>query len=79
MVKEELAHGRPSGIEGFVMNTRKPIFADWRVREALILAFNFEFVNQTLNAGVLPRSQLMTSATGTLPLQSCFCFIIIVP
>jgi peptide/nickel transport system substrate-binding protein len=37
---------RPSGIEGLVFNTRRPIFADWRVREALILAFNFEFINQ---------------------------------
>ncbi len=55
VIKAEIPHGRPSGIEGFVMNTRKPIFADWRVREALILAFNFEFINQTLNAGVLPR------------------------
>jgi peptide/nickel transport system substrate-binding protein len=32
-----------------------PIFADWRVRDALIHAFNFEFVNQTLNAGIYPR------------------------
>ena len=40
---------------GFVFNTRRPIFADWRVRDALIHAFNFEFVNQTLNAGALPR------------------------
>ncbi len=55
VIKAEIPHGRPSGIEGFVMNTRKPLFADWRVREALILAFNFEFINQTLNAGVLPR------------------------
>ena len=55
VIKAEIPHGRPSGIEGFVMNTRRPIFADWRVREALILAFNFEFINQTLNAGVLPR------------------------
>lgn len=55
VIKAEIPHGRPSGIEGFVMNTRKPIFADWRVREALILAFNFEFINKTLNAGVLPR------------------------
>ena len=55
IVKAEIPHGRPSGIEGFVFNTRKPIFADWRVREALILAFNFEFINQTLNGGLLPR------------------------
>lgn len=55
VVKAEIPHGRPSGIEGFVFNTRRPLFADWRVREALILAFNFEFINQTLNAGALPR------------------------
>lgn len=55
IVKAEIPHGRPSGIEGFVFNTRKPMFADWRVREALILAFNFEFINQTLNGGALPR------------------------
>lgn len=55
VVKAEIPHGRPSGIEGFVMNTRRPIFADWRVREALILAFNFEFINQTLNGGLPPR------------------------
>jgi peptide/nickel transport system substrate-binding protein len=54
-IKAEIPHGRPSGIEGFVFNTRKPIFADWRVREALILAFNFEFINQTLNGGLPPR------------------------
>ncbi len=55
VVKAEIPHGRPSGIEGFVFNTRKPLFADWRVREALILAFNFEFINQTLNGGLPPR------------------------
>jgi len=51
VVKSIIPHKRPSGIAGFVMNTRKPIFADWRVREAMIHAFNFEFINQTLNGG----------------------------
>ena len=55
VVKSEIPHGRPSGIEGFVFNTRKPMFADWRVRQALIEAFNFELVNQTLNGGAVPR------------------------
>lgn len=55
VVKSEIPHGRPSGIEGLVFNTRRPIFADWRVREALIDAFNFELVNQTLNGGANPR------------------------
>ena len=65
IVKSEIPHQRPSGIEGFVMNTRKPIFADWRVREALITAFNFELVNQTLNGSVNPRIQ---SYFGNSPL-----------
>ncbi len=55
IVKSEIPHGRPSGMEGFVFNTRRPIFADWRVRDALLHAFNFEFVNETLNGGVYPR------------------------
>jgi peptide/nickel transport system substrate-binding protein len=55
VIKAEIPHGRPSGIEGLAFNTRKPLFADWRVREALILAFNFEFINQTLNGGLQPR------------------------
>ena len=55
VIKAEIPHARPSGIEGLVMNTRRPLFADWRVREALILAFNFEFINQQLNGGLLPR------------------------
>ena len=55
VVKAEIPHGRPSGMEGFVFNTRRPVFADWRVRDALIHAFNFEFANQTLNAGIYPR------------------------
>ena len=55
IVKSLVPHERPTGITGFVMNTRRPVFEDWRVREALILAFNFEFINQTINNGRLPR------------------------
>ncbi|PQV58485.1 peptide/nickel transport system substrate-binding protein [Defluviimonas denitrificans] len=55
VVKSEIPHSRPSGMIGFVMNLRNPIFDDWRVREALIDAFNFEFVNMTLNGGTEPR------------------------
>lgn len=55
IVKAEIPHKRPSGIDGLVFNTRKPIFADWRVREALTQAFNFELINQALNGGANPR------------------------
>ncbi|MCB2126497.1 MAG: ABC transporter substrate-binding protein, partial [Rhodobacteraceae bacterium] len=41
--------------------------ADWRVREAMILAFNFEFINQTINLGTEPRitSYFSNSVLGT--------------
>lgn len=55
IVKSLIPHQRPSGMTGLVMNTRRPIFQDWRVREAMIQAFNFEFINQTLNGGAEPR------------------------
>lgn len=55
VVKSLIPHQRPAGLNGLVFNTRRPIFADWRVREALIHAFNFEFINQTLNGGTEPR------------------------
>ncbi|MGC1497832.1 MAG: extracellular solute-binding protein [Sulfitobacter sp.] len=55
VVKSTFAHQKPSGMTGFVMNTRKPPFDDWRVRDAMIAAFNFEFINGTLTGGALPR------------------------
>nr|WP_241250499.1 extracellular solute-binding protein [Rhodobacter kunshanensis] len=69
VVKSVIPHSRPSGIEGFVFNTRRPLFADWRVREALIAAFNFELVNRTLNAGIPPRIQsyFSNSPLGMVP------------
>jgi peptide/nickel transport system substrate-binding protein len=65
VVKSVIPHQRPSGIRGLVMNTRNPIFADWRVRQAMIEAYNFEFVNETVNAG---RDQRITSYFSNSPL-----------
>ncbi len=48
VIKSTIPHGRPSGMTGLVMNSRQPPFDDWRVREAMILAFNFEFINETI-------------------------------
>jgi len=55
VVRSIIPHQRPTGMTGFVMNTRNPVFADWRVREAMIQVFNFEFINQTINGGSEPR------------------------
>ncbi|WP_422073094.1 extracellular solute-binding protein [Tranquillimonas rosea] len=55
IVKSEIPHDRPTGIAGFAMNTRRAPFDDWRVREAMLLAFNYEFMNETLGGGDQPR------------------------
>jgi peptide/nickel transport system substrate-binding protein len=65
IVKSVIPHQRPSGMTGFAMNTRKPLFADWRVRDAMILAFNFEFINEAMTGGQQPR---ITSYFSNSPL-----------
>ena len=55
VVQSEIEHQRPSGITGLVFNTRRAPFDDWRVRDALIHAFNFEFINKTITGGNEPR------------------------
>ena len=69
IVKSEIPHQRPSGISGFVMNKRNPLFADWRVREAMIHAFNFEQISQIINDSVDPRitSYFSNSVLGMRP------------
>jgi peptide/nickel transport system substrate-binding protein len=46
VVAEALPNDQPKGMEGFVFNTRRPLFADVRVREALGLLFDFEWINR---------------------------------
>ena len=65
VVKSVLPHSRPSGMTGYVMNTRRPQFADIRVRDALINAFNFEFVNEAMTGSAQPR---ITSYFSNSPL-----------
>lgn len=48
IIKKEIAHEIPQGIQGFVFNTRRQQFKDRRVREALIYAFDFEWSNKNL-------------------------------
>jgi len=50
--KNELPTGSPPNPTGFVFNLAKPQFADKRVREAIALAFNFEYTNESLLFGL---------------------------
>ena len=51
-----LPHRRPEGMRGFVFNTRRPLFADPRVRSALAYAFDFQWVNRNLLHGQYRRT-----------------------
>lgn len=51
-----LMHQLPAGMQGFVFNIRRPIFKDIRVREALALAFDFEWTNNHLFYGAYRRT-----------------------
>jgi len=47
VVKESFAYGLPKGMQGLVMNTRRAVFADIRVRQAILELFDFEWINRT--------------------------------
>lgn len=57
LVKEEIPNRNPTGMQGFIFNTRKPIFQDRRVREALGLLFDFEWANKRLFNGAYTRTR----------------------
>ncbi|MBR0555575.1 ABC transporter substrate-binding protein [Ciceribacter sp. L1K23] len=66
VVKEEFQPGLPSGMLGFVFNVRRPLFADEKVREALSLALDFDWINKNLynNAFNRTHSFWQNSALG---------------
>jgi peptide/nickel transport system substrate-binding protein len=56
VVKEAFPYGLPKGMQGLTFNTRRPIFADIRVREALLHLFDFEWLNRTYYFGLYTRT-----------------------
>ncbi len=57
VVKETFRPKMPSGMLGFVFNTRRAMFADAEVRKALTLAFDFEWVNRSLFENAYRRTE----------------------
>jgi microcin C transport system substrate-binding protein len=55
LVKHAFAHKQPAGFQSYVLNTRRPFLADRRVREALDLALDFEWMSRQLFYGSYPR------------------------
>ena len=57
IIKKEISHHNPTGMQAFVMNTRNELFKDPNVRYALDLAFDFEWTNKQLFYGAYNRTQ----------------------
>ncbi|MCP4745263.1 MAG: ABC transporter substrate-binding protein [Desulfobacteraceae bacterium] len=53
---ENIKDGTPAGMQCFVMNQRRSIFSDRKVREALIQAFDFEWTNRNLFYSMYKRT-----------------------
>jgi microcin C transport system substrate-binding protein len=54
---DRILNKRPTGMQAFVFNLRRPLFQDARVRRALDLAFDFEWTNKTLFYGQYQRTE----------------------
>ncbi|MSP67635.1 MAG: ABC transporter substrate-binding protein [Alphaproteobacteria bacterium] len=57
MVKEEIGHELPTGMQAFAFNLRRDKFQDRRVRQALGYAFDFEWTNKNLFFGQYTRTR----------------------
>jgi peptide/nickel transport system substrate-binding protein len=57
LIKAAIPNGLPKGVSGFAFNTRRAMFADPRVREALASMFDFEWINANLYASAYRRSE----------------------
>lgn len=55
LVKHEFAHKHPAGYQSYVLNTRRPLLQDVRVREALGLALDYDWMNRQLFYRGYPR------------------------
>jgi microcin C transport system substrate-binding protein len=54
--RDVLPDDTPSGAQGWFLNTRRDKFKDIKLREALIVAFDFEWTNKTLMYGSYQRT-----------------------
>jgi microcin C transport system substrate-binding protein len=48
VIKGDFKHHLPTGMQGYIMNTRRPVFANELVRQAMDQAFDFEWENKNL-------------------------------
>lgn len=63
LIRHEFPHRNAAGMQGYIFNLRKPLFQDPRVREALGLALDFEWMNRQLFFGQYTRLDSFFSNT----------------
>ena len=56
LIRDTIKTGLPQPSEFLVFNTRRPVFSDIRVRQALTLLFDFEWINRNYFFGLYARS-----------------------
>ena len=67
LVKAELVHRLPTGFQSYVLNTRRQPLDDIRVREALGLAMDYEWMNRQMFYGAYQRVQGLFGNTDCSP------------
>nr|WP_085972714.1 extracellular solute-binding protein [Bradyrhizobium sp. BTAi1] len=56
IIRDSVTSGMPQPSQFLVFNTRRPVFADIKVRRALTLLFDFEWINRNYFFGLYRRS-----------------------
>lgn len=72
VIKLEIDHDIPTGYQAFFFNTRRELFKDIRVREAIAQMFDFEWLNRAIffnayqrNRSFFPNTELAASGMPT--------------
>ena len=70
VVKEEIPDGSPPTPSGIVFNLGREVLQDKRVREAVALAFNFEWTNESLQYGLFKPLASFTQDTPLMAMDA---------
>ena len=72
VIRQEIRHSNPTGMQAFIINGRRPQFVDSRVRHALAYAFDFEWTNKNIfyNAYTRTHSYFSNSEMAATELPS---------
>ncbi len=70
VIRETIKTGMPQPSEFLVFNTRRPVFSDIRVRRALTLLFDFEWINTQLLLRALCAEARASSRAPNCPPMS---------